>query len=189
MVIRTNIAALNAHRNIKNTGLQQRQAANRLSSGFRINSAADDAAGLAISENMRAQIRGLNQAFRNTQDGIALIQTTEGAMAGINDILTRVRELIVQAANDTNTIDQRRMIQQEIDQLLNEINCMTYRTEFNSTRVLGCSLAGVRFPRPGSISPLGSASPPITPLDSVDTRLNLKLRPMQHSADANCRQK
>ena len=84
MVVQTNIKSLNAHRHMKNTGLEQRRAANRLASGFRTNTAADDAAGLAISETMRAQIRGLDQGFRNTNDGIALIQTAEGGIAEIN---------------------------------------------------------------------------------------------------------
>ena len=136
MVVRTNIYALNAHRNMKNVGLQQKQAANRLASGYRVNSAADDAAGLAISENMRAQIRGLDQASRNAQDGQAMILTTEGGLEEIGNILQRVRELLVQASNDNNTQAQRSMIEQEIAQLGDEIHGMQTRVEFNTNQVL-----------------------------------------------------
>jgi len=136
MVVRTNVFALNAHRNMKNVGLEQRRASNRLSSGYRINSAADDAAGLAISETMRAQIRGLDQASRNAQDGQAMVLTTEGGLNEIGSMLIRVRELLVQASNDTNTSDQRVMIDQEINQLGREILSMQNRVEFNSNRVL-----------------------------------------------------
>jgi len=121
---------------MKNVGLEQRRAANRLSSGFRINSAADDAAGLAISENMRAQIRGLDQASRNAQDGQAMLLTTEGGLEEIGNILHRVRELLVQASNDTNTQAQRNMIEQEIAQLGEEILSMQRRVEFNTNQVL-----------------------------------------------------
>jgi flagellin len=163
MVVRTNISSLSAHRNMKNTGLVQRRAANRLSSGYRINSAADDAAGLAISETMRAQIRGLDQASRNTQDGISLVQTAEGALQGINDKLGRIRELVVQAANDTYrtaeqhvlpdgtvqhmpTTVQREMIQQEINQLMIEINDTVLRVEFNGMRLLDGTAHPIRMP-------------------------------------------
>ena len=143
MQIRSNMPAHNAHRNIKNTGVSKKRAAERLSSGYRINTAADDASGLAISETMRAQIRGLDQAFRNTQDGIALIQTAEGGMSEITNMIHRIRELTVQAANDTYVQNDYRsdrlMIQYEINQLLNEIDAIANRVEFN-TRVL---LSGV----------------------------------------------
>ncbi|MCL1884760.1 MAG: hypothetical protein FWF81_13535 [Defluviitaleaceae bacterium] len=142
MVVRTNVFALNAHRNLTNVGLQQRQAAQRLSSGFRVNSAADDAAGLAISEAMRAQIRGLDQASINAQDGVGLIQTAEGAMSTISDMVIRVRELMVQAANDTNTLNNREMIQLEIDQIFTEINDVTFRTQFNTRTLLAGGLGG-----------------------------------------------
>jgi len=136
MVVRTNVFALNAHRNMANVGRDQQTASNRLSSGFRINSAADDAAGLAISEGMRAQIRGLDQASRNTQDGQSMILTTEGGLEEISNMLQRTRELLVQASNDTNTQDQRHMIDQEIGQLGREIASMQQRVEFNTSRVL-----------------------------------------------------
>ena len=136
MVVRTNVFALNSHRNMKNVGLEQGKASNRLASGFRINSAADDAAGLAISETMRAQIRGLDQASRNTQDANALIQTAEGGMNEITNMLQRVRELTVQAANDTNVDANREQIALEINQLLSEIDEMAGRVEFNTRQLI-----------------------------------------------------
>ena len=136
MIIQTNIMAINSHRNIKDVRVRQSKASKRISSGFRINSAADDAAGLAISEKMRAQIRGLGQASRNAQDGISLIQTAEGATSTINDMVIRIRELVVQAANDTNTYSDRMVIQNEIDQLLSEIDSVALRTEFNTMPLL-----------------------------------------------------
>ncbi|MCL1844333.1 MAG: hypothetical protein FWF77_00310 [Defluviitaleaceae bacterium] len=142
MVVRTNTFAINSHRNLKNVGLAQRKSAQRLSSGFRVNSAADDAAGLAISETMRAQIRGLDQASVNTQDAVGLIQTAEGAMATVSDMIIRMRELMVQAANDTYTLSNRDMIQIEIDQLMTEINDVTFRTQFNTRTLLAGGLTG-----------------------------------------------
>jgi len=121
---------------MKNVGLEQRRSSNRLASGYRVNSAADDAAGLAISETMRAQIRGLDQASRNAQDGQAMLLTTEGGLEEIGNMLQRARELLVQSSNDTNTNEQRVMIEQEIGQLGREILSMQNRVEFNSNRVL-----------------------------------------------------
>ena len=151
-IVRTNVMSLNSHRNLGLVGNQQSRASQRLSSGFRINSAADDAAGLGISEKMRSQIRGLDQASRNGQDGISLIQTAEGAMSTINEMVTRVRELVVQAANDTNAHDleneatwsqsDRTRIQAEINQLLDEIDATRNRVEFNTRRLIDGSLGG-----------------------------------------------
>ena len=149
-IVRTNVMSLNSHRNLGLVGNQQSRASQRLSSGFRINSAADDAAGLGISEKMRSQIRGLDQASRNGQDGISLIQTAEGAMSTINEMVTRVRELVVQAANDTNAHDlsseatwsqsDRTRIQAEINQLLDEIDATRNRVEFNTRSLIDGSL-------------------------------------------------
>jgi len=133
--IRTNLPTINAHRGLKNTGIKQRRASNRLASGFRINSAADDAAGLAISEKIRGQIRGLDQGGRNINDGISLIQTAEGALNTINHMVIRMRELVIQASNDTNTLEDRGQIQREIDAIIDEIDATAQRTQFN-TRVL-----------------------------------------------------
>lgn len=137
-VVNTNVLAINSQRSLKAVGGMQAKASAKLSSGLRINSAADDAAGLAISEKMRGQIRGLNQASRNAQDGISLIQTAEGGMQEIDNMLQRIRELVVQAANDTNDFDtdDREKIQNEINQLLTEINSMASRVEFNAKKLL-----------------------------------------------------
>ena len=145
MVVRTNTLALNSHRNLGMVGNNQSRASARLSSGFRINSAADDAAGLGISEKMRAQIRGLNQASRNAQDGISLIQTAEGAMSTVNEMVVRIRELVIQASNDTNvggtgSDSDRIRIQDEINQLIQEIDATTNRTEFNTRTLLNGDL-------------------------------------------------
>jgi len=136
MRINHNIAALNTYRQLTaNNNVQQKSLA-KLSSGFRINSAADDAAGLAISEKMRGQIRGLEQATRNAQDGISLIQTAEGALNETHSILQRMRELAVQSANDTNTLTDRAEIQKEIDELAKELTRIANTTEFNTQNLL-----------------------------------------------------
>jgi flagellin len=135
--INTNIAALNAMRNLGITQLQLSKALERLSSGFRINRAADDAAGLAISEKLRSQVQGLNQAVRNAQDAVSLIQTAEGALNETHGILQRIRELAVQAANDGTLTDQdRNAIQAEIDSLLAEVDRIANTTQFNTKNLL-----------------------------------------------------
>jgi flagellin len=136
MVVATNIAALNTHRNLKGVSTDTTKASGRLASGIKINSAADDAAGLAISEKMRSQIRGLEQAEKNVEDGINLIKTAEGGMSEISGMLHRQRELIIQGMNDTNTSDDRKNIQKELDQLNMEITAMAERTEFNTIPLL-----------------------------------------------------
>ena len=141
-VVNTNVLAINSHRALKNVGNAQAKASGRLSSGLRINSAADDAAGLAISEKMRGQVRGLNQASRNSQDGISLIQTAEGGIQEVNNMVQRIRELTVQAANDTNQEEDRGKIGTEINQLKAEIDAMTERVEFNSKKLINGDLSG-----------------------------------------------
>ena len=136
MRINNNISALNAYRNLVMTDNRLNKSLERLSSGLRINRAADDAAGLAISEKMRGQIRGLNQAMRNAQDAISLIQTAEGALNETHSILQRMRELSVQAASDTLTSSDRMEIQKEIDQLTAEIDRIANTTEFNTKKLL-----------------------------------------------------
>lgn len=136
MRIMSNISALNASNKLKLNNTNQAKNIEKLSSGLRINRAGDDAAGLAISEKMRAQIRGLEQASRNIQDGISLIQTAEGGMNEITDIIQRQRELIIQGLNDTYTENDRRKIDQEITQLTEEINSLANRTEFNTINLL-----------------------------------------------------
>ncbi|HAG07336.1 MAG TPA: flagellin FliC [Peptococcaceae bacterium] len=142
MIINHNIMALNAWRGLSQTNSALSKSMEKLSSGLRINRAADDAAGLAISEKMRGQIRGLNQAIRNAQDGISLIQTAEGALNETHSILQRMRELAVQSANDTNTDADRAQIQAEVDQLLQEIDRIANTTEFNSKVLLDGSFSG-----------------------------------------------
>lgn len=130
---------MNAHRQLGITNTMGGKSMEKLSSGFRINRAGDDAAGLAISEKMRGQIRGLNQASRNAQDGISLIQTAEGALSETHAILQRMRELAVQAANDTNNESDRGEIQKEINQLTSEINRIANTTEFNTKNLANIS--------------------------------------------------
>ncbi len=139
MRINNNLMAMNTHHQYAINNNKASKATEKLSSGLRINQAADDAAGLAISEKMRAQIRGLNQASRNSQDGISLIQTAEGALTETHSILQRMRELSVQSASDTNESIDRSAIQAEIDQLTAEIDEIAGKTEFNSMKLLNVS--------------------------------------------------
>ncbi|WP_322114348.1 flagellin [Fictibacillus sp. KU28468] len=136
MRINHNIAALNTYRQLSSASTAQGKSMEKLSSGLRINRAGDDAAGLAISEKMRGQIRGLDQASRNAQDGISLIQTAEGALNETHDILQRMRELAVQSSNDTNTSDDRAEIQKEVAQLKSEVDRISNTTEFNTKKLL-----------------------------------------------------
>lgn len=137
MIINHNLAALNTLNRLNAATNAQSKAMQKLSSGLRINSAADDAAGLAISEKMRSQIRGLDQATNNAQDGISLLQTAEGALNETHDILQRMRELAVQGANDTNTTEDRNQIQTELNQLMSEIDRIAKTTQFNTQNLLG----------------------------------------------------
>lgn len=139
MIINHNMNALNAHRNMTSNTVNSGKSMEKLSSGLRINRAGDDAAGLAISEKMRGQIRGLDQAQRNSQDGISMIQTAEGALNETHSILQRMRELSVQAGNDTNTGKDREEIQKEINQLTSEINRIGNTTEFNNQKLLNAT--------------------------------------------------
>ncbi|WP_416149589.1 flagellin [Salipaludibacillus sp. HK11] len=141
MKINNNIQALNAYRNLNQNQNATAKNLEKLSSGLRINRASDDAAGLAISEKMRSQIRGLKMAERNAMDGISLMQTSEGAMQETHSMLQRMRELAVQAANDTNTTEDREQIQKEIDQLKLEIDSISEKTEFNTRKLLDGSSA------------------------------------------------
>jgi flagellin len=139
MRINHNIASLNTYRQLTINNNAGSKSLEKLSSGYRINRAGDDAAGLAISEKMRGQIRGLNQAERNAQDAISLIQTAEGALNETHSILQRMRELAVQSASDTNTDDDRKELQKEISQLLEEIDRISTDTEFNTMKLLNGS--------------------------------------------------
>ncbi|WP_275662045.1 flagellin N-terminal helical domain-containing protein [Laribacter hongkongensis] len=143
--INTNVTSLTAQRNLSSTTNSMQTTLQRLSSGLRINSAKDDAAGLAISERMTAQVRGLDQARRNANDGISLAQTAEGALSGLGENLQRMRELAVQAANDTNTASDRQTIQKEIEQLKSEIDRVAQTTEFNGQKLLDGSFTSKNF--------------------------------------------
>ncbi len=136
LTINTNVASLNAQRNLGVSQSSLAKSMQRLSSGLRINSAKDDAAGLAISDRMTAQIRGLNQAARNANDGISLAQTAEGALQETTNILQRMRELAVQSANDTNTQTDRDSLQAEVGQLIAEIDRIAETTSFNGKVLL-----------------------------------------------------
>jgi len=145
MIINHNLMAMNTHRQLGVNQANSSKSMERLSSGMRINRAGDDAAGLAISEKMRGQIRGLKQAQRNAQDGISLIQTAEGALNETHSILQRMRELATQAATDTNTLTDRKEIQKEINQLLDEIDRIADKTTFNTQEILDGTYEGKIF--------------------------------------------
>jgi len=145
MIINHNLQALNTYNKLGTNESTASKAMEKLSSGLRINRAGDDAAGLAISEKMRGQIRGLDQASRNSQDGISLIQTAEGALNETHSILQRMRELSVQAGNDTYTTTDRQKIGSEMVQLGKEINRIASQTEFNTKKLLKSGLAAVNF--------------------------------------------
>jgi flagellin len=134
--INTNVASLNAQRNLRGTRLSMNKSLEKLSSGQRINRAGDDAAGLAISENLKAQVRGLKQAERNAEDGISLVQIAEGALSEVSNILIRLRELSVQAASDTIGATERKFLNVEFEQLTSEIDRIANSTEFNRVPLL-----------------------------------------------------
>jgi flagellin len=144
-VINTNVMSLNAQRNLSTSGGALATALQRLSSGLRINSAKDDAAGLAIAERFTTQIRGLNQAARNANDGISLAQTGEGALAEITNNLQRIRELAVQSANSTNSVSDREALNQEVEQRLAEIERVASQTSFNGQKILDGSFGTAAF--------------------------------------------
>lgn len=145
MTINTNIQSLNAQRNLGTSQSSLSTSMQRLSSGLRINSAKDDAAGLAIAERMSAQVRGLNQAQRNANDGVSLAQTAEGALSTIGGNLQRIRELAVQSRNATNSTEDRAALQKEVDQLKGEIDRVAKDTEFNGTKLLDGSFTTKSF--------------------------------------------
>ncbi len=141
MVVQHNLSAMNTSRQLNGVTSSLSKSTEKLSSGYRINRAADDAAGLSISEKMRSQIRGLNKASDNAQDGISLIQVAEGALNETHSILQRMNELATQAANDTNTSTDRKAIQQEVDQLTSEIDRIRSTTQFNTQNLLDGSFS------------------------------------------------
>jgi flagellin len=160
---------MNANRNLGISTGALAKSTEKLSSGYRINRAGDDAAGLAISEKMRGQIRGLDQASKNSEDGISLVQTAEGALQETQSILQRMRELAVQASNDTNTDDDRTQLQNEIDQLTNEVDRIATTSEFNTKKLLDGSQEGSSKYHAGSAGVEGSFTNGYVKLSQVDT--------------------
>lgn len=152
MRINNNMLAMNTHRQLGISNTAGAKSMEKLSSGFRINRAGDDAAGLAISEKMRGQIRGLTQASRNAQDGISLIQTAEGALNETHAILQRMRELAVQSSNDTNVNVDRGEIQKELNQLADEIDRIANTTEFNTQKLLNGDKVGLKDKIDGAVT-------------------------------------
>ena len=157
MVVQHNMTAMNANRMLGLTASQQSKSTEKLSSGYRINRAADDAAGLSISEKMRKQIRGLDQASTNADDGVSAVQTAEGALNEVQDMLQRMNELAVQAANGTNSENDRAYIQAEIDQLVTEIDRVAETTKFNETYLLKGDGVGGKYVDLGTTSQSGTA--------------------------------
>lgn len=151
MVVQHNLTAMNANRQLGVTTSAQAKSTEKLSSGYRINRAGDDAAGLTISEKMRSQVRGLNKASTNAQDGVSLIQVAEGALSETHSILQRMNELATQAANDTNTTIDRNAVQKEVDQLVSEINRIRSTTQFNTMNLIDGSFTGKNL-QVGSLS-------------------------------------
>ena len=170
MIINHNMNALNAHRNMGVNNTNAGKSMEKLSSGLRINRAGDDAAGLAISEKMRGQIRGLTQSSRNASDGISMIQTAEGALNETTNILQRMRELAVQSANDTNTSDDREQLQKEMTQLGEEIDRIANNTEFNTKKLLNGNMGAATTATKGTIVNSGGLNT-VTANDALLTAL------------------
>lgn len=171
MIINHNIAAMNTYRQMTGNNAATGKSLEKLSSGLRINRAGDDAAGLAISEKMRGQIRGLDMAGKNAQDTISLIQTAEGALTETHSILQRMRELAVQSSNDTNTDTDRKELQAEIKQLVTELDRIGNTTEFNTKKLLEGSAKGVKEAVDGTLSINNNSSSVVdaTQLQAVQT--------------------
>lgn len=174
MIINHNLPAMNAKRQLGANQFQAAKAQEKLSSGLRINRAGDDAAGLAISEKMRAQIKGLDQASRNSQDGISMIQTAEGALNETHSILQRMRELATQSANDTNVTVDRKEIQKEINALTSEINRISNTTEFNTQKLLSGGSTGSTFTASFQVGANNGQSMEITVNNMSATALGLE---------------
>lgn len=170
MIINHNVTALNTHNKLSAANAAQGKSMEKLASGLRINKAGDDAAGLAISEKMRGQVRGLDQAGRNAQDSISMIQTAEGALNETHDILQRMRELAVQAGNDTNTASDRGEIQKEVNQLTSEINRIGNTAEFNGQKLLNATAGTVAGGKSSFTSQIGANQNQTMTLEFSDMR-------------------
>ena len=162
-IINTNIASLTAQRNLNGSQSSLATSLQRLSTGLRINSAKDDAAGLAISERFSTQIRGLNQAIRNANDGVSFAQTAEGALSTSGDALQRIRELAVQSINDTNSSSDRQALNNEVGQLIAEVNRIANSTQFNGQNILDGTLSTLTFQ-------VGANQNQTIQVDGVDSR-------------------
>ena len=171
MVIQHNMTAANANRNLGVTTGNLAKSTEKLSSGYKINRAGDNAAGLAISEKMRGQIRGLDQASTNAEDGISLIQTAEGALTETHSIIQRMRELAVQSSSDTNTDDDRTQIQNEINQLTEEVDRIANTTEFNTKKLLNGDRVGAVNQKEGTNKIEGTFSNSLVKVDTTSSDL------------------
>ena len=174
MVVQHNLQAANTNRQLGITTSAQAKSTEKLSSGYKINRAADDAAGLSISEKMRSQIRGLNKASSNAQDGVSLVQTAEGALNETHSILQRMNELATQAANGTNTSVDRSAIRAELDQLTSEINRIQSTTQFNTMNLLDGTFSGAGKQMKLQVGALSGQSIDFSIADMCATKIGLK---------------
>ena len=174
MVVQHNLQAANTNRQLGITTSAQAKSTEKLSSGYKINRAADDAAGLSISEKMRSQIRGLNKASSNAQDGVSLVQTAEGALNETHSILQRMNELATQAANGTNTSVDRSAIRAELDQLTSEINRIQSTTQFNTMNLLDGTFAGATNQMKLQVGALSGQSIDFSIANMCATKIGLK---------------
>lgn len=182
MQINTNVSALNAYRNLSNTQNDLSKSLEKLSSGFRINRAADDAAGLAISEGLRSQVNGLNVAARNAQDGISVIQTAEGALTEVHSILQRVRDLTNQGANDSNNAKSREAIQTEISALADELTRIADSTNFNGIKLLSGGTTLTFQVGAGSVAAEDQISVALTDFDTLGATIDTLAATMTDAA-------
>ena len=174
MVVQHNLQAANTNRQLGITTSAQAKSTEKLSSGYKINRAADDAAGLSISEKMRSQIRGLNKASSNAQDGVSLVQTAEGALNETHSILQRMNELATQAANGTNTSVDRSAIRAELDQLTSEINRIQSTTQFNTMNLLDGTFSGAKNQMKLQVGALSGQSINFSIANMCATKIGLK---------------
>ena len=174
MVVQHNLQAANTNRQLGITTSAQAKSTEKLSSGYKINRAADDAAGLSISEKMRSQIRGLNKASSNAQDGVSLVQTAEGALNETHSILQRMNELATQAANGTNTSVDRSAIRAELDQLKSEINRIQSTTQFNTMNLLDGTFSGAKNQMKLQVGALSGQSIDFSIANMCATKIGLK---------------
>lgn len=174
MVVQHNLQAANTNRQLGITTSAQAKSTEKLSSGYKINRAADDAAGLSISEKMRSQIRGLNKASSNAQDGVSLVQTAEGALNETHSILQRMNELATQAANGTNTSVDRSAIRAELDQLTSEINRIQSTTQFNTMNLLDGTFSGTNNKMKLQVGALSRQSIDFSIANMCATKIGLK---------------